>query len=126
MCYWPKAIVSAAQRFGRSGVASSTGRRNTLSQREKDGVRPIRQRFRSRVRAAEKTVLWDRLLRGVAEKHWASVYQAVIVYSLPAAPRCCVDRLRPPVETGHCATVTNWSLRPRGVIFCETSLQRST
>ena len=37
------------------------------------------------MRAAVKTVLWDRYLRGVAEKRWASVYQAVIVYLLPAA-----------------------------------------
>jgi hypothetical protein len=58
-------IALLAERYRRGGQcrfapASSTGRRNTLSQREKDGVRPIRQRFRSGMRAAEKTVLWDR------------------------------------------------------------------
>src|ERR1035437_9470651 len=43
--------------------ASSTGRRNTLSLREKIDYRPISQRFRGGTRAAEKIALWDSWLR---------------------------------------------------------------
>jgi len=43
--------------------ASSTGRRNTLSKREKIDYRPISQRFRGGTRAAEKITLWDSWLR---------------------------------------------------------------
>src|SRR5450759_5649402 len=52
--------------------------------------------------AAEKMVLWDSWLRGgVAESDWASVWQAVIGIYCQLAPRCCVDRLRPPSNSGH-------------------------
>jgi hypothetical protein len=45
---------------GRYTPVVSTGRRNTLSQREKDGARPIRQRFRSGMGAVRNAVgiLW--------------------------------------------------------------------
>src|ERR1700693_2732869 len=44
-------------------AASSTGRRNTLSLREKIDYRPISKRFRGGTRAAEKIALWDSWLR---------------------------------------------------------------
>src|ERR1039457_3937651 len=43
--------------------ASSTGRRNTLSLREKIDYRPTSQRFYGGTRAAEKIALWDSWLR---------------------------------------------------------------
>jgi hypothetical protein len=43
--------------------ASSTGRRNTLSLREKIDYGPISQRFRGGTRATEKIALWDSWLR---------------------------------------------------------------
>ena len=74
----------------------STGRRNTLFEREKINYRPISQSFRGGTRAAEKITLWDSCLRReFAESVWASVWQAVIVIYCQLAP-CCVDRLRSP------------------------------
>ena len=49
--------------FVRCWSASSTGRRNTLSLREKIDYRPISQRFRGGTRATEKIALWDSWLR---------------------------------------------------------------
>src|ERR1019366_9133436 len=43
--------------------ASSTGRRNTLSLREKIDYRPTSQRFYGGTRAAEKIALWESWLR---------------------------------------------------------------
>jgi hypothetical protein len=55
--------------------------------------------------AAEKIVLWDSWLRReVAESDLASVWQAVIVIYCQLAPRCCVDRLKPPpIADAECA-----------------------
>ena len=46
-----------------TSAAGSTGRRNTLSLREKIDYRPISQIFRGGTRAAEKIALWDSWLR---------------------------------------------------------------
>ena len=68
----PRQAVSIRWRISRRGgapnscpllSASSTGRRNTLSLREKIDYRSISQRFRGGTRAAEKIALWDTWLR---------------------------------------------------------------
>ena len=83
--------------------ASSTGRRNTLSLREKIDYRPISQRFRGGTRAAEKIALWDSWLRRGSLKAIGRPFgkpSSLFIASWPPV-------LRRPVETtpdsGHSA-----------------------
>src|SRR5450759_781376 len=76
-------------------------RRNTLSLREKmecDDGSEILSWFQ---RGRENGVVGALAARGVAESDWAGVWQAVIGIYCQLAPRCCVDRLRPPSNSGQ-------------------------
>jgi hypothetical protein len=55
------------------------------------------QRFRRGFTAAEKTALWDRWQRGESLKAIGRTFgkPSSSIYC-QLAPRCCVDRLRPP------------------------------
>src|ERR1039457_6028496 len=74
--------------------ASSTGRRNTLSLREKIDYRPISQRFRGGTRAAEKIALWDSWLRRGSLKAIGRAFGKPSTLFIASWPPV----LRPPVE----------------------------